>query len=472
MNNLGQLLAQWAAGGLSPAELAALKQLLAKPEARAELVDDWLLDETIYHTLRSQPAEAPAAAQAQLAGAWAPPAARPARARRRLFPWLVWHEVRISLRWPLGVAAAASLALAGLHFYFQQAAVGQLTDLRAPVAVERAGRKLSAGPGQLLYPGDLLRVPADGAATLAWTEEPTRLDLAAGAELQLLNPMRGKRLSLRTGTLDASVAPQSRWRPMIIATPQAEAKVVGTHFSLSATAASTRIEVLEGAVRLRKRLLASVDDHRQLTVRAGQTATAAPAVKLEAQFLTGFLSSDLWTVLPDTPFAEAPSRGTWLSQPAAAPAPPNAVERLRGFLLAPASGDYTFWLATLEDKTPAELWLSTDAKPAHKRRLAYVMPREPGREGTAPGARPRSGPASRLEADLQGSPSQESAPQRLVQGRRYYLELWHEGVGLEAVYFAWRLPGEAGGAPPQKVALQALCPFIDSSAPDSGPGAK
>ena len=53
MNRLEQLLAQWEAGALAPAELAELKQLLAQPEARAELVDGWLLSETIYHTLRS-----------------------------------------------------------------------------------------------------------------------------------------------------------------------------------------------------------------------------------------------------------------------------------------------------------------------------------------------------------------------------------------------------------------------------------
>jgi hypothetical protein len=463
MSPLEQLLAKWEAGDLSPAELGELKQLLTRPQARAELVGNWLLDEIIHDTLSSQPAVAPAPAQAQVAHAQPSPAARPVRARRRRFRWLVWHEVRFTTGWSLGAAAAACLALVGLHAYFQRAAVGGLTVLRSEVSVERGGARRPALSGGMLYPGDIVRVPAGGAATVTWAGETTRLDLAPGAELRLFNPMWGKRLSLEAGALDASVASQPRWRPMIIATPQAEAKVVGTRFSLSATLASTRLEVLEGIVRLRKNLPARLHENQQVLVHPGETATAAPDVKLAAQLITGSLSSDAWTVPPGTAFADAPTRGTALSQTGLSTAPDNTVERLRGYLLAPVSGDYTFWIGTPNDQTAAELWLSTDDDPARERRIAYLKPPATATQAAA-AARPKGPSRSRvtnsaLETDVQRFPSQESAPQSLVEGRRYYLEIWHEGIGPATIALCWRLPGEPAAAPPKQVDIQALRPL-------------
>jgi hypothetical protein len=469
MNRLEPLLAKWEADSLSPAELGELKQLLATPQARAELVENWLLDETIHDTLRAQPAEAPAPAQPQRA-------TKPVRARRRRFRWLVWHEVRFTAGSAFGVAAAACLALVGLHAYFQRAPVGGLTDLRAEVTVERGGARRPAASAPMLYPGDIVRVPPGGAAAVAWAGEPTRLDLAPGAELRLLNPMWGKRLSLEAGALDASVASQPRWRPMIIATPQAEAKVLGTRFSLSATLASTHLEVLEGLVRLRKNLPASPRDNREVIVHAGEAATVAPDVKLEARPITGSLSSDAWTVPPGTAFADAPARGEMLSRPGLSAAPVNAVERLRGYLLAPISGDYTFWIASPNDATPAELWLSTGDDPARRRRIAYLGPPATTSQGTA-AARPngpsrKRGSGSALEADAQRFPSQKSAPQRLVQGRRYYLEIWHEGIGPATIALCWRLPGEPAAAPPKLVDIQALRPLGDAWGLENGTGTK
>ena len=476
MNSLEELLAKFEASNLSAAEMGELKLMLARPEARAELVENWLLDETIHDALRSQPAEAPAPAQAQLSPAQPQQATRPVRARRRRFRWLVWHEVRFTAGWSFGAAAAACLALAGLHSYFQRAPVGGLTEVRAEVTVERGGTRRPAVSGGMLYPGDVVRVPAGGAATVAWAGEATRLDLASGAELRLSNPMWGKRLSLETGALDASVASQPRWRPMIIATPQAEAKVVGTQFSLSATLASTRLEVLEGVVRLRKNLLASPRDNREVLVHTGEAATAAPDVKLEARPITGSLSSDAWAVPPGTAFAEAPARGTLLSQRDPSAAPANTVERLRGYLLAPVSGDYTFWIASPNGQTPAELWLSTDEDPAHQRRIAYLGPPATARQGAAAarqsGPSRRRGSGSALQADVQRFPSQKSAPQSLVQGRRYYLELWHEGIGPERIALCWRLPGEPAAAPPRLVDIQALRPLGDAAGSEARTGRK
>jgi hypothetical protein len=48
-------------------------------------------------------------------------------------------------------------------------------------------------------------------------------------------------------------------------------------------------------------------------------------------------------------------------------------QRLRAFVLAPATGNYVFAISSDE---VSELYLSTDENPAHKRLIAWVDPRE------------------------------------------------------------------------------------------------
>jgi len=466
VKNLEQLLEGWEAGSLSPEEIAELKRLLATPEARAELVGDWLLHEAIYDALRSSPAETPALAPAQqVAASRAKAAPRKFVPQTRRFRWLVWHEARISWRALAGLAAAACIAFLGVHFYFGHAAVGHLADVRAQVTVERAGRNFVAREGELLYPGDVVLVAARAAAAVAWSDEATRLDLSSETELQVLNPMRGKRLALRAGSLQASVGPQFGWRPMKIFTPQAEVRVVGTVFSLSISNLGTRLEVLEGIVRLRRTLFSSVGGAKEVEVHSGELSEAAADKKLEVHFLTGFLSSDVWKVPSGTPFANAESRGTLLTpfQLPDADANPSAhVERLRGYLIAPADGGFTFWIASFKSEVPTELWLSTDENPAHKHLIARVMPRKSGQSNNGkPAVRP--GLNSALEADWNRDPAQKSAPQQLVKDRRYYIEVWHEGAGPRSLAIGWKFPGEPDLSQPSMVDLSALCPFVETS---------
>lgn len=94
--------------------------------------------------------------------------------------------------------------------------------------------------------------------------------------------------------------------------------------------------------------------------------------------------------------------------------------RVRGFLHAPQTGSYEFWLATDDD---GELWLSTDANPANKRRIANII-------GWA-------GPR-----DWAKHPSGKSVPISLVAGQRYYIEvLQSEGGGGDNLAVGWRGPG-------------------------------
>ena len=93
--------------------------------------------------------------------------------------------------------------------------------------------------------------------------------------------------------------------------------------------------------------------------------------------------------------------------------------RVRGFICAPQSGNYTFWISS-DDK--GELWLSTDDNPANKQRIAHV----PGWTST------------RLWDKY---PEQQSAQVYLRAGESYYVEaLMKENGGGDNLAVGWQLP--------------------------------
>jgi uncharacterized protein (DUF1800 family) len=86
----------------------------------------------------------------------------------------------------------------------------------------------------------------------------------------------------------------------------------------------------------------------------------------------------------------------------------NYGERIRGYLTAPVTGNYFFWIAGSD---AAELWISNDSEPVNKLRRAW----------TSGGTGPR-------QWNVQ--PAQQSPWLALVAGQRYYIEILHKaGAG-------------------------------------------
>ncbi|MDO7852968.1 DUF6443 domain-containing protein [Hymenobacter convexus] len=118
----------------------------------------------------------------------------------------------------------------------------------------------------------------------------------------------------------------------------------------------------------------------------------------------------------------------------------NYGSRLRGYLFPPQTGNYTLWLAADD---VAELWLSTDADPAHRVRIAYVQVWTASREWNK-------------------YPEQHSVPVMLEAGRRYYVEVLHrEFGGGDNLAVAWQRPDGTFEGP---IAGQYLAP------PGTAPG--
>jgi hypothetical protein len=144
----------------------------------------------------------------------------------------------------------------------------------------------------------------------------------------------------------------------------------------------------------------------------------------------GKLTREIWTGMSGGTVADFTSSPRYWQQadqvstfPGAA-APSNIgdsyASRVRGYIIAPVSGDYTFWIASDDS---SELWLSTDASKFGREKIAFV-----------------SGWVGAQAWDAK--PSQKSAPVHLEAGQKYFIEALHkEASGGDHLAIAWQTPG-------------------------------
>jgi PA14 domain-containing protein/FecR-like protein len=227
------------------------------------------------------------------------------------------------------------------------------------------------------------------------------------------------------------------FRPMLIRTAQAQARVLGTSLEISSETNSTRLEVFEGKVRFTR-----TSDQAAVDVTAGHYAVTAPRYELAALPHTGGILRECWTNVPGEYISQLQSDVRYpdhSSSRAIIPsfqAPLNQGEnygaRFRAFLEPPKSGKYTFWISAHEE---ADLFLSRDDNPGHRRQIAYASvtaPREWSRHG------------------------QRSPAITLVAGRKYYLEALHkQSKGVDHLEVAWEAPDR----PREIISGEFLSPF-------------
>jgi ferric-dicitrate binding protein FerR (iron transport regulator) len=189
-----------------------------------------------------------------------------------------------SAYWTWGVALTLLLA-ASLGFWnwraTQQAAVlATIAELDGKAIVHCYPRASDedAHSCQVLQSGDKLSLAHDAHVSLLWPDG-TRVQLAGGTVIELPSAS-GKRVYVDRGQLAALVTPQPSGKPMIFATPHAEAIVRGTELYLFVQADQTRLDVAEGKVELLE--LATRD---ALFVASAQSATASPGQKIVLQTL-------------------------------------------------------------------------------------------------------------------------------------------------------------------------------------------
>ncbi len=172
-----------------------------------------------------------------------------------------------------------------------------------------------------------------------------------------------------------------------------------------------------------------VDTNRNLLVLQDETGALAVNFKLtnlqvkpgQRISLEGMTGSPYVASFPDYPYRPS----GWDIQPSF-DAPMNwgdyHLTRMRGYLHPPATGDYTFWIAS---DNSSELWISPDEDPAKANRIAMV---EQG-DWVNP-------------HDWSRYPSQRSEAIFLKAGQTYFIEAFQEQITLaDNLSVAWQGPG-------------------------------
>lgn len=128
--------------------------------------------------------------------------------------------------------------------------IALLERLEGEVFVLEKEIRNPARAGHAFLPGQGLH--ARGTQSCAEVKYPdgTRLLLEPDTLLAELSVRDGKRVSLGLGVLSVKVTRQPANKPLVVATPHAEFKVLGTEFTLRVGPDATRLEVAEGRVRL------------------------------------------------------------------------------------------------------------------------------------------------------------------------------------------------------------------------------
>lgn len=192
------------------------------------------------------------------------------------------------------------------------------------------------------------------------------------------------------------------------------------------------------------------------TDNMGLSSTSAPVgivVDATGCVAPGYISREYWTNISGSSVADIPTHTlpdgkeelSIFESPSDLGSHYGA--RMRGFICPPASGEYTFWIASNDH---SELWLSTDEDPLNKVRIAFVA--------GATGVR-----------QWEKFATQVSVAIPLAKGRSYYIEALHkQGVGSDHLAVGWQLPD---GTMERPIAGSRLSPFDGSHAGVANPPA-
>jgi hypothetical protein len=180
-------------------------------------------------------------------------------------------------------------------------------------------------------------------------------------------------------------------------------------------------------------------------------ATALQLAELQFVERQGSLLREYWLGIPGTAVSDLTGDTNYPANPSGSnllssfEAPQNwAVNygtRLRGYITAPNTGTFFFWISS---DANSELWLSTNDNPANKSLIASVpdwtLPREWGKFS-----------------------QQQSAGISLTAGQKYYVEaLQKGGGGGDNLAVGWAKPGHVTTAPSEVIPGAVLSPWIGS----------
>ena len=186
------------------------------------------------------------------------------------------------------------------------------------------------------------------------------------------------------------------------------------------------------------------------TVDQGKTATSSIVVTVPPGgcSATGSILAQRWDGISGTAVSNLTSNASYPNSPTSSSnltsmeIPTNVSDnygvRIAGYICAPATGSYTFWIAGDDN---VELWLSSNSNAANKTRIAYHTSWTNSRQWNR-------------------YTTQKSAVINLTQGQSYYVEaLMNEGGGDDNLAVGWLKPGQSGTVPSEVVPGSVLSPL-------------
>ena len=190
------------------------------------------------------------------------------------------------------------------------------------------------------------------------------------------------------------------------------------------------------------------------------TATAVQLAELQFTEPQGTLLREVWTGISGTAVSDLTGNANFPNNPGSSDQLPsfeaptdwadNYGTRIRGFITAPSTGNFVFWISSDDG---GELWLSTDATPANKRLIASV-------------------PGWCNSREWSKYSQQQSAAIGLVAGQKYYVEaLQKEAGGGDNLAVGWAKPGQGATSPSEVVPGSVLSPWSGGSPAMAGPSA-
>jgi len=192
-------------------------------------------------------------------------------------------------------------------------------------------------------------------------------------------------------------------------------------------------------------------DYQVLITITNAEGTSTSVLNLRVEDTGGTIVREFWNGIAGTSVASIPvgitASGTASLATLEGPTgSENYGARVRGYITAPATGNYYFWIAA---NNAAELWISNDDEPVNASKRAWV---------TAGNLVPQT---------WTGEPNQKSPWLALEEGKRYYIEILHKagaGAGADNLAVGWSKPGEPVTAPGQVVPGHVLSRYVAPAA--------
>jgi uncharacterized protein (DUF1800 family) len=188
-------------------------------------------------------------------------------------------------------------------------------------------------------------------------------------------------------------------------------------------------------------------DYQVIITATNSAGTSTSVVNLHVDQNAGTVPREYWngvsgSTVASIPTSTAPTGTTTLtSLQGPSNSGTNFGARVRGYITAPTTGNYYFWIAA---NNAAELWISNDSEPVNIFKRASVST------------------GSATPQNWTNEASQKSPWLALEQGQKYYFEVLHKAGAAAGDNLAvgWSKPGEDTTAPSQVVPGYVLSPYV------------